>query len=94
MLMTRRAELNWSGFSCVYLSVVVEALQYVPAPVSVLVVLGESVHVEEGFHCFWSQQVVSVCGLEENGEHVIHIKVNIKDICLTGQPHRKVFSHE
>lgn len=37
-----------------HLGVVVEALQYVPAPVSVLGVLGESVHVEEAFHRLWS----------------------------------------
>lgn len=51
--------------SYIYLSVVIEALQYIPPPVSVLGVLGESVHVEETFHCLWSQQVVSVCRLEK-----------------------------
>lgn len=57
---------SWYVVSHLYLSVVIEALQYIPPPVPVLGVLGESVHVEETFHCLWSQQVVSVCRLEEN----------------------------
>lgn len=64
--MVNNSKLNWSLVSCVYLSVVIEALQYVPSPVSVLGVLSESVHVEQTFHCFWSQQVVPVCRLEDN----------------------------
>lgn len=58
--------------SCLYLSVVIEALQDVPSPVSIFVVLRESVHVEQAFHCFWSQKVVSVCRLEDKGIGAIH----------------------
>lgn len=43
----------------------VEALQDVPAPVSVLGVLGEPEHVEQTLHRLRSQQVVSVSRLEE-----------------------------
>lgn len=63
-------KLSWSVVSCLYLSVLIEALQYVPSPVSVLGVLSESVHVEQTFHRFWSQQVVSVCRLEDQRELV------------------------
>lgn len=55
-----------------YLSVLVEALQYFPSPVSVLGVLGESVHIEETFDRLWSEQVVSVRGLEEIEEQKIN----------------------
>lgn len=50
-----------------YLSVVIEALQDVPSPVPVFGVLGKSIHIEQTLHCFWSQQVVSVCRLEDKG---------------------------
>lgn len=45
----------WACEVCLYLCVLVEALQDVPPPVSVLGVLGESVHVEQALHGFWSQ---------------------------------------
>lgn len=54
-----------SVFSCLYLGVLIEVLQYFPSPVSVLGVLSESVHVEQTFYRLWSQKVVSVCRLEE-----------------------------
>lgn len=67
---------SWSDGS--YLSVVVEAFQYVPSPVSVLGVLGEPVHVEQTLHCFWSQQVVSVCRLEDEDNVLVrHTTVSI-----------------
>lgn len=50
--------------SGLYLSVLIETLQDLPPPVSVLGVLSESVQVEQAFYRLWSQQVVSVCGLE------------------------------
>lgn len=43
----------------------VEALQNVPAPVSVFSFLSESVQVEQTLHCLWSQEIVSVCRLRE-----------------------------
>lgn len=52
--------------SILYLSVFIETLQDVPAPVSVLGVPSESVQVEKAFHSFWSQEVVSVRRLEHN----------------------------
>lgn len=50
--------------SPLYLSVLIETLQDLPPPVSVLGVLGESVQVEQAFHSLWSQQVMPVCRLE------------------------------
>lgn len=47
-----------------YLSVFIETLQDVPAPVPVLALLSEPVQVEQAFYSFWSQQVVSVCRLK------------------------------
>lgn len=61
---------NLIWFSCLYLCVLIETLQHVPSPVSVLGIFGESVHVEETFHSFWSQQVVSVRRLKCTGEVV------------------------
>ncbi len=84
--------------SCLYLSVVIEALQYVPSPVSVLGVLRESVHVKQTLHSFWSQQVVSVRRLEDKGELVNKYLNHGKGIIykylfvlgyLTGQSPRK-----
>lgn len=68
---------NWITLtSGLYLSVLIETLQDLPPPVSVLGVLSESVQVEQAFYRLWSQQVVSVCGLETQ-QSVINIKLHI-----------------
>ena len=67
-----------------YLSVVIEALQDVPSPVPVFGVLGKSIHIEQTLHCFWSQQVVSVCRLEDKGlyQYSNDLKGITKDLLL------------
>lgn len=44
-------------------SVLLKCLEDVPAPLTVLLLLGESVHVEERFHSLWSEEVVTIKSL-------------------------------
>lgn len=55
-----------SSLKRLYLCVFVEALQDVPAPVSVLGLFSEPVQVKETLHCLRPQQVVSVRRLKVN----------------------------
>ena len=44
-------------------SVLLKCLEDVPAPLTVLLLLGESVHVKERFHSLWSEEVVTIKSL-------------------------------
>lgn len=51
--------------SLTYPCVLIEVLQDLPAPLLVLLILGESVQVEEAFHGLWPQKVVPVSHLQD-----------------------------
>lgn len=50
------------------LGVFVEVLEDLKAPVLVHGVLGQPVQVEQTLHCFWTQEVVSVCKLHRKDQ--------------------------